>query len=162
MVLTTVIYRRSDPFLPKFGEVLVIGLVNFKTVAVRIEQVCKRWYHIDWVSGNDYHLLCTKGSRPGNVLRIVRLCDPNHIRVTCNVLTEKAHHRLKEGVLDGHVSPCEHPRDLLKISPKESVAAANKRLESNFVSCQVRLTVKEDTFIVACHLLKECEPLDVL
>ena len=69
--------------------------------------------------------------RSRDVLWVVRLGDPNPVRITRNVLTKKSHLCLKESMFDAHVRPGEHARNLFEVAAEESVSAANERLEGN-------------------------------
>ena len=80
----------------------MILLIDLQAVAVSVDQISKRWDDIDWVTSHRYHFFSAEGCRARNVLRIVRLGDPDQVCVACYALTTQTHHSFETGVFDPH------------------------------------------------------------
>ena len=76
-----------DPFLPEIRVVNLVLALNLQRVAVKIGEICKRWKDIERVARYHDHFVCNEGSACGCVIRIVRLANPDSIRVTSDVLS---------------------------------------------------------------------------
>ena len=82
----------------------------------------------------------------------MRLCDPNSIGVTCEALTQEACLCLKKGEANVHIAARVDSCNLLKITPKESVSTPSKRLEGNFFTLKISLSVQEAASAISCQV----------
>ena len=87
MVIPAILDHFMNPLIPEIWKVNMILLIDFQAVTLSVEQVGKGRDYIDWVPGDDDHLVGFEVCRSRDVLWVVRLGDPNPVRITSYVLT---------------------------------------------------------------------------
>ena len=157
MVSLHVLGLHGDPVVPPVGELAVNLLLGHQIVALHLSQVDERWQDVDRIASYDDHFVGCEGSfhvRP--LVRVVRLCDPDSVIITGDVLPKHAQrHGLVERHLQAHVGARPDARDLLEIHAQECVPTSWIRLEGDTFTenHQVAALIEERALVVLSQSL---------